>query len=278
MSRKLIFLDIDGTLYSTKTGSIPSSAEKAIQLARKNGHKVFLCTGRALSEVQKYLNYDIDGFILGAGGMVYADGKQIYNHPIDRENVTRIKKRILKSGLGYCLEGAAGSYCSPIAYEKLLKYFSGGETDRNKQIQLCMENGTYPETFEAEEVDSIYKICAYGDAFDEKYKKLESLLEKPFILTLAVDHPDENLCIAEVTNKDVNKGKAIEKILEHYNEESFNAIGIGDSANDIPMFKVCGIAIAMGNGAPEAKEAADYVTTDILDDGIYNAFKYYGLI
>lgn len=278
MHRKLIFLDIDGTLYSTKTGSIPSSAQKAIQLARKNGHKIFLCTGRALSEVQKYLNYKIDGFILGAGGMVYADGKQIYNHPIAQEDVTRIKKRILKSGLGYCLEGAAGSYCSKGAYEKLLIYFSGGETDRNKQIELCLENGTYPETFEAEEVDQIYKICAYGDAWDNKYKDLESMLEKPFILTLAVNHPDENLCIAEVTNSKVNKGNAIEKILEHYNEESFNAIGVGDSANDIPMFEVCGTSIAMGNAADEAKEKADYITTDILDDGIYNAFKHFELI
>lgn len=39
--KKIIFLDIDGTLYSTKIGRIPDSAEKAIQLARKNGHKIF---------------------------------------------------------------------------------------------------------------------------------------------------------------------------------------------------------------------------------------------
>ncbi len=276
--KKIIFLDIDGTLYSTKIGKIPESAELAIQKARKNGHKVFLCTGRALSEIQKYLNYEIDGFILGAGGMVYADGKRIYDNPIHKEDVTRIKKTILKAGLGYCLEGAAGSYCSKVGYEYLLKYFSGGETDREKQVQLCMENGTYPETFGSEENDHIYKICAYGPSWLPLYPKLEKQLEKPFILTKAVEHPDEHLCIGEVTNGSVTKGTAILKVLDHYNEESFNAIGIGDSANDIPMFKVCGTSVAMGNAAQEAKDAADYVTTDILDDGIKNAFIYYGLI
>ena len=82
----------------------------------------------------------------------------------------------------------------------------------------------------------------------------------------------------EVTNGNVTKGTAILKVLDHYNEESFNAIGIGDNANDIPMFKVCGTSVAMGNAAEEAKTHADYVTTDILDDGIWNAFLYYGLI
>ena len=276
--KKIIFLDIDGTLYSTKIGRIPDSAEKAIQLARKNGHKIFLCTGRSLSEIQKYLNYDVDGFILGAGGMVYADGKRIYDHPIAQRDVSRIKKQILKAGLGYCLEGAAGAYCSKVGYEYLLRYFSGGETDYDKQVALCMENGTYPESFGSEENDSIYKICAYGPSWLPLYPKLAELLEKPFVLTKSVEHPEENLCIGEVTNGNVTKGTAILKGLDHYNEESFNAIGIGDSANDIPMFQVCGTSVAMGNAAEEAKAHADYVTTDILDDGIWNAFVYYGLI
>ena len=34
----------------------------------------------------------------------------------------------------------------------------------------------------------------------------------------------------------------------------------------------------MGNGGPEIKEAADYITTDVNDDGIMNAFRYLGLI
>lgn len=276
--KKIIFLDIDGTLYSTKIGKIPNSAEQAIQLARKNGHKVFLCTGRALSEIQKYLNYEIDGFILGAGGMVYADGKRIYDHPIPKEDVTRIKRTILKNDLGYCLEGAAGSYCSKVGYEYLLKYFSGGETNREKQVELCMENGTYPETFGSEDNDHIYKICAFGPAWNPLFPKLEKYLEKPFILTKSVEHTDQQLCIGEVTNGSVTKGTAIEKILDYYNLQSFNAIGIGDSANDIPMFKVCGTSVAMGNAAEEAKKEADYITTDILDDGIWNAFVHFGLI
>lgn len=274
--RKYIFLDIDGTLFSTAIGKIPESAVEAMELARKNGHKLFLCTGRSLAEVVKYLNTDVDGFILGAGSMVYVEGKRIYDHPIDHCSISRIKRTVKAAGLGYSLEGTAGAYCSPEGYESLLQYFSGGETDRQKQIEKCMENCTYPETFGSEENDSIYKVCAFGKSWKPLYPKLEKKLESPFILTKVLDLPD--FVIGEITDGNISKGNGIEKILEHYEAEEFDAIGVGDSANDIPMFRKCGTSIAMGNSTSETKEAATYITTDILKDGIWNAFVHFGLI
>lgn len=52
----------------------------------------------------------------------------------------------------------------------------------------------------------------------------------------------------------------------------------GDSANDLEMLSFVAHGIAMGNGTKEAKEAAEYVTTDIEEDGIYNGLLHYGLI
>lgn len=47
---KVIFLDVDGTLCNYE-GVIPESAKQAIKQARKNGHKVYICTGRSRAEV-----------------------------------------------------------------------------------------------------------------------------------------------------------------------------------------------------------------------------------
>ena len=44
------------------------------------------------------------------------------------------------------------------------------------------------------------------------------------------------------------------------------------------MFEACGLGIAMGNGTSGIKAKADYITTDILDNGLYNAFVYAGII
>ena len=44
------------------------------------------------------------------------------------------------------------------------------------------------------------------------------------------------------------------------------------------MIRYAGIGVAMGNGVEALKSAADYVTTDIDDNGISNALKHLGLI
>ena len=47
---------------------------------------------------------------------------------------------------------------------------------------------------------------------------------------------------------------------------------------DLSMFECCAYNVAMGNGGFEIKEAADYITDDVNEDGLYNAFKYLKLI
>ena len=57
-----------------------------------------------------------------------------------------------------------------------------------------------------------------------------------------------------------------------------DTISFGDAKIDLSMFECCAFNVAMGNGGPEIKEAADYITTDVNDDGLYDAFKYLKLI
>ncbi|WP_233524333.1 HAD hydrolase family protein [Thomasclavelia ramosa] len=57
-----------------------------------------------------------------------------------------------------------------------------------------------------------------------------------------------------------------------------DTISFGDAKIDLSMFELCAYNVAMGNGGDEIKEAADYLTTDVNDDGLYNAFKYLKLI
>jgi hydroxymethylpyrimidine pyrophosphatase-like HAD family hydrolase len=82
----------------------------------------------------------------------------------------------------------------------------------------------------------------------------------------------------EMTMKGLNKGSAVAKVLEHYGLSKTDAIGIGDSDNDRAMLAACGTGIAMGNAKDDFKKIADFVTSDINDAGIENAFKQYGLI
>ena len=58
---KIIFIDVDGTLVDYEN-KLPASADKAIKQARKNGHRVYICTGRSKAEVYPYLwDIGLDG-------------------------------------------------------------------------------------------------------------------------------------------------------------------------------------------------------------------------
>ena len=55
-------------------------------------------------------------------------------------------------------------------------------------------------------------------------------------------------------------------------------MAFGDGGNDIVMLQSAPIGVAMGNAWTETKEVADYITTDVDDNGIWNALVHYGLI
>ena len=63
MGKKLIFLDIDGTLTEPGKNVPPDSALEAIRRAQANGHKAVLCSGRNYGMLSPLLKYGFDGVI-----------------------------------------------------------------------------------------------------------------------------------------------------------------------------------------------------------------------
>ncbi len=63
-------------------------------------------------------------------------------------------------------------------------------------------------------------------------------------------------------------------MIEHYGYSRDEIAAIGDGYNDIPMIRYAGIGIAMGNANDKVKEAADYVTDSIGQDGLLHAVQY----
>ena len=75
----------------------------------------------------------------------------------------------------------------------------------------------------------------------------------------------------------INKQVGMEQFLQYNGLNRKDTIAVGDGPNDFEMLEFANVGIAMGNAIPQLKEAADYVTTDIDEDGIFNAFKHMGI-
>ena len=271
---KYIFLDIDGTLFSPKINGVPESALKALELAKKKGNKIYLCTGRALPECKLYLDYDVDGFIFSAGAIVYSNKKRIFEQNFEEEFIDKLINLCEEVKVGFIIGGSAGAYANDRGYKEVSNYFTSGCCDPNETREILMDNGVF-KIKDWHYLDTINKICIYANDLDT-VNKLVAMLGDNYIFALS--HSGDNRFFGDIIRKDVNKFFGITKVLEHESALLEDTICIGDSNNDIDMLQGCHIGIAMGNAYENVKECADYVTSDILEDGVYNAFKKFDLI
>lgn len=77
----------------------------------------------------------------------------------------------------------------------------------------------------------------------------------------------------DVTNPTADKGHAVTSLARHFGVPLSEVAVIGDMVNDLPMFGVAGLRIAMGNGSDEVKAQADFVTTSNAEDGVAHAIE-----
>jgi len=81
-----------------------------------------------------------------------------------------------------------------------------------------------------------------------------------------------------ISDTNVNKGKALEFIADHLGIPAKDFAVIGDSENDIEMFRVAGFRIAVANADLRLKELADLITPSNDGDGVVEALEFLRLI
>ncbi|QLH06490.1 phosphoglycolate phosphatase [Nitrosopumilus ureiphilus] len=74
-----------------------------------------------------------------------------------------------------------------------------------------------------------------------------------------------------INSSGINKGTGFSKIMEKYSILRDDVIAIGDSATDIPLFKVAKTSIALGNASNLVKSEATMTVSANAGDGVIEA-------
>ena len=108
----------------------------------------------------------------------------------------------------------------------------------------------------------------------------EVVLERTFDLDLARKVVSENnlnvelsdsLYAYHINSSGIDKGSGFSKIMKKLSLSRDDVIAIGDSATDIPLFKVAKTSIALGNASEQVKSEATMVVSAKAGDGVLEA-------
>lgn len=260
----IVCFDLDGTLLHNKQDLIPESALTAFELLKENGFIRVLSTGRDMDTHYSVRYKEMlkpDAIVHQNGNRITVGTEQIFRHYMDDGLIRRIYEFCLENH--FCIGTSIGKEDFFLFPE--LKYKADSMFKKNVERNFV----PFEEIFRRE--IRVTALSFAGDVVNQVPVLEEAFPELTFF-------PFNAAYGADVVEKEYSKAEGLKRLCGYYGVDLKDTYAFGDSHNDVPILKAAHIGIAMGNGDSAAKEAADYVTDDILNDGVFNACRYFGLI
>ena len=226
----MIFLDMDGTLLDSNS-QIKEESKKILKKLKKDGKIIVIVTGRILSSAMRLLDSDFVDYVLsnnGARWYSYQTNEIIYERILDNSMLHQF-------------------------FEQYKNYF-----ERIDVATITWDHFSTVEELEEflSNNPSVYQISA-GLSNCDIFEMLEEFKQNcsQFQFQVMQDSFSEKQWL-NILYKNINKGKSIVLFSKFLKQPLDSSICFGDGLNDIPMFDVCGIPVAMGNSLQKLKEKA----------------------
>lgn len=259
---RLMISDVDGTLVG-KDKQLSQATVDAVKRLRVAGVVFTLISARPLSgvmEIVRRLELDAPVGAYNGGTIARPDGTVI--------SAERLEQGAAREALAmFDLDGVTTWVFADGRWHTRTT-----DTPHNKsEIVTAAQQPTIVADF-SDLTDRIDKIVAVSD--DEprlaelERQTQEALGERATVARSQVYYLD-------VTAPHADKGHGVAALAEALGIPLKQVAVIGDGGNDVYMFKVAGLSIAVDNASDEVKKAADHVTASNVDDGVAKAIDRY---
>ncbi len=262
---KLLVVDIDGTLLGC--GGISVADKKALFRARDRGVQVSLSTGRAWKACEAVIReLGLDSY------HVWFDGALVSTADLTHELWARP--------------------LPPDLVEEMVEFAHARGIDL--ELYTSTEYLAERDTWSTHAHEDFFGVeCVFSD-FDGVWRReriikggvVVSEPEEPATARRLLDHFGGRIGISEartpnypgivfnnILAPDVSKGAAVRQLASHLGIGMDAVMAVGDGSNDLPLLRVAGLAVAMGNASEQVKAAAHYVTLDVDHSGLAAAIE-----
>lgn len=271
MAYKLICVDVDGTLLTSRH-KITERTKKVLLQAHKQNIHIVVSTGRMYTDAEFFSN------LIGVKSPVIASNGAFIK---EKDNNKVIFKDVLGENLSFQLlelfqrHDSKPYFCTPNKFyygNMLFKFFYLatrfiGSRSNSLDMEFVYSWKRWRKILQQEKenivkCEVIYRNPALIHELRQELKNIDQLE--------IADSSKHNI---EITRKGVSKGKAVARLAAFYHIKPEEIITIGDSENDISMIEYAGLGIAMGNALDSVKQKADYITDSNDHEGVANAIS-----
>lgn len=255
--KKILFFDVDGTLYNSKK-ILPASAKEALFEARRQGYEIAIATGRAPFMIETLLEeLAIDTYVTFNGQYVVYKGEVVYTNGIEKDELAKI-----------IAFGEARN--EPVVFldEKRMIASVGN----NHMVAESLNTLKYPypaldSTYYMQ--NAVYQTLIFMEEKDESLY-CETFPNVQFVRWHRYS--------CDILPKGGSKAAGIEKILERMGITFGDAVAFGDGINDIEMLQAVGTSVAMGNGHEKVKAIATHIADHVDKDGLAKIMRKLAII
>lgn len=254
---KAVFFDVDGTLVSHTSKTVPEGTRAALAALRQKGVKLIVATGRHVMELSRLPVSDLefDGYVTLNGQLcLNEDRTPYYETPFQAPETALLADMFAKKEIPVML------------------------IERNRMYINFVNEGVRKTQ---EEISSpVPQLGEYGGG--KIYQAIAFV--GPTVGQMLSDRLTEckitrwNGNAVDIISKGGGKVQGIRAYLEKNGIKREETIAFGDGENDMEMLGYAGIGVAMGNAGDSVKAAADYVTSGVDEDGIFRALKALGIL
>lgn len=259
----VVFFDIDGTVVDNASQVIPESTIRAVKKLRENGHISVVNTGRPYSHIDPRVRaMDFDGYICACGMEIILDGVWLARKFPEPAVCREVRKAVWDCNMQVAYEADEGVL--------LLDGPRSTHPDAIQESGIMLQKG-----FSVMEISTLpeprfVKLVTY-ESPDSRREEFVRRMEPWFTCI-------DRTTLMEYVLKGCSKAKGMEILMDHLGIDREDTLAIGDSTNDLTMFSVAAHTACMGGGMEELKAEAEYITADVMDDGIEKALKHFRLL
>lgn len=247
MTVKLVVSDVDGTLVQPDKSLSPGTIAAAgrVQAAGLALAIVSARPPRGMRWIAEALHLSSPYAGFNGGAVVGPDGAVLQWSPVPPDAVRTALDLFARRGVDAWL----------FTRDEWLIRDPGGVYVEHEHHTIRFAARVVPDF--APFVDHVGKLVGVSDDF-AKLEAVEAELQA-LLGNTATAHRSQSYYL-DLTHKDANKGHAVRALARQAGVDLVEVAVLGDMVNDIPMFRIAGFAVAMGNGSAEAKAAASATT------------------